>query len=94
MSTYLKQPFWLSNTTNSNDPFDELNLGSLFNNGKFGDVVVFSSNTSPPFVNEVNGRIMLNVGALGVDYHYTGKNYMVVMGIYEGEGPANQRIKI
>lgn len=90
----MKQPFWLTNTTTSQDPFDELNIGNLFNNGNFGDLVVFSSNTSPPFVNEVNGRIMLNIGSLGVDYHYTGKNYIVFASIYEGDGPVAQRIKI
>lgn len=36
----------------------------------------------------------MNIGSLGVDYHYTGNNYMVIASIYEGDGPAAQRIKI
>lgn len=83
METYLKQPFLLNNTL-SDDPFDEVNMGGLYNSGKFGDLVIFSSQNSPPFVNEIKGRIVLNIGSLGVDYHYTGNHYMAIASIYEG----------
>ena len=84
----------LTNTISAQDPIDEINLGSLFNNGEFGELVIFSSNTNPPFINEYGGRIVLNIGSMGIDYHYTGKNFMVMASIFEGDGPANQRILI
>ena len=31
---------------------------------------------------------------MGVDYHYTGKNFIVLASFFEGEGPACQRIRI
>ena len=69
-------------------------MGRLYNCRNYGDLVVFSSQTSPPFVNEIKGRIILNIGSLGVDYHFTGNHYMAIASIYEGEGAAGQRIKI
>ena len=36
----------------------------------------------------------MNIGSLGVDYHYTGKNFIVIASIYEGIGPVSQRIKM
>lgn len=59
-------------------------MGSLFNAGKFGDLVVFSSNLSPPFVNSVGERVVLNIGSLGVDPHYTGSHYMSIVSLFEG----------
>ncbi len=84
----------LTNTTTSRDSFDEINIGQLFNNGNFGDLVVYSSNISPPVCTEVNGRIIMNIGSLGFDHHYTGKNFIVIASIYEGIGPVSQRTKV
>ncbi len=36
----------------------------------------------------------MNIGSLGVDYYYTGKNFIVIASIYEGIGPVSQRIKM
>lgn len=94
METYFKQPFYLTNTTTNLDPFDELNFGKLFNSGEFGDLVVFSSNMKPPFLNEFDGRIILNIGSLGIDYHYLNKKYIVLVSVYEGNGPVSDRTKI
>lgn len=93
LETYLKQPFLLNNTM-TDDPFDEVNMGALYNGGDFGDLVVFSSVHSPPFVNVVDGRIVLNIGSLGVDYNFTASHYMALVSIYEGEGRACERVKI
>lgn len=90
----MKQPFFLTNTISSQDPFDEVNLGQLFNDGNFGDIVVFSSTISPPFVNLVDNRLIVNIGGLGVDYHYTDKNFISLISLYEGDGPLAQRVKV
>lgn len=94
METYIKQPFFLTNTISSQDPIDEVNLGQLLNDGNFGDIVVFCSHTNPPFVNMVENRLIVNIGALGVDYHYTGKNFISLISLYEGDGPIAQRVKV
>jgi len=56
----------LTNSTASTDPIDEVNIPALYNNGEFGDLAIFSSAFHQPFVNEVNGRIIHNIGSLGV----------------------------
>ena len=66
----------------------------MYNDGEFGDMVVISSSFSPPYINKVNGRLILNIGSLGVDYNETGNHYMVITSLYEGEGPASERIKV
>lgn len=65
IETYFKQPFLLTNTLD--EPFDETNLPGLYNDGKFGDIVVTSSRNNPPFATEMNGKIFFNIGCLGID---------------------------
>lgn len=47
LDAYFKQPFLLTNA--NEQPFDETNLPGLFNKGHFGDIIVTSSERSPPY---------------------------------------------
>lgn len=61
-----------------------MNIPALYNNGEFGDLVIFSSVFHQPFVNEVNGRVIHNIGSLGVETNFAGNNFMSLVSIYEG----------
>jgi hypothetical protein len=37
-------------------------------------------------VKEINGRIMLNIGSLGVETNEAATNFVSVVSVYEGEG--------
>jgi hypothetical protein len=89
----MKQPFYITNTLDDS-PFDETNLNEVFNNGEFGNIVVMSSKMLPPFARKVKGRIFVNIGSLGIDFHVMDKKYMTLVSIYQGSGPSNERIKV
>lgn len=93
MDAYFKQPFYLVNA--QDEPFDETNLTKLYNQGKFGDIVVSCSHRDAPFAREVRGRVFVNIGSLGIDHpNNAGQHYMTLVSIYDGEGPVAQRVKV
>jgi hypothetical protein len=92
LDAYFKQPFLLTNA--HEQPFDETNLPGLFNKGLFGDIVVTSSERSPPYAREIKGRVFVNIGSLGIEHHDTGKHFMTLLSIYDGEGPKGHRTKV
>lgn len=70
-------------------------MSSVFNRGKFGDVIVMASQRSPVFAHRVKGnKVFVNIGSLGVDYHAQGKHFMAMVSVYEGEGDVAERIKV
>lgn len=93
LDVYFKQPFLLTNA--HEEPFDETNLNNLYNEGKFGNIVVISSNRDAPFAREVRGRVFVNIGSLGIDHaNSLNEHYMALVSIYDGEGPVCQRVKV
>jgi hypothetical protein len=93
LETYLMQPFFLTNTME--EPFDETNLPALYNDGTFGDIIVTSSRKNPPFATEVNGKVFLNIGSLGMDQeNATGKHYMTLVSVFDGTGAIADRTKV
>jgi hypothetical protein len=66
----------------------------LYNHGNFGELIVFSSTRSPPFAKELNGRVILNIGSLGIEPNESVKNFIAIASLYDGDGAVAQRIKI
>lgn len=94
IETYLKQPFFISNTL-EDATFDETNFSGVFNRGNFGNVIVMSSQRNPVFAHKVKGnKIFVSIGSLGVDYHAQDKHFMALMSIYDGEGDVCDRIRV
>lgn len=90
---YFKQPFYLTNV--QDEPFDETNLPGLFNNGKFGNIVVAVSSQKPPSAHEIKGKVFVSIGALGMDQpNNEDQHYLTLISIYDGEGPVAQRVKV
>lgn len=91
--TYYKQPFLLTNC-GEEEQFDDTNLPLVYNEGKFGNILIISSENSPPYARDIKGRLVVNIASLGMHEHITQKHYMTLMSIYEGEGPLSKRTKI
>lgn len=90
---YFKQPFYLTNALE--ESFDETNFSGLYNEGKFGHIVVTSSESKAPSVYEVKGRLFVNIGSLGMDRpDNADQHHLTLMSIYDGEGPVVHRVKI
>ena len=67
----------------------------LYNQASFGDIIVYSSRKNPTFASEVNGKMFVNVGCLGIDKENLSNNhFMSLISIYEGSGPAALRTKV
>ena len=81
-------------SNSSNEPFDEVNLDNLFNAGSFSDIIIISSKTMVPYARSFNGRLVVNIGSLGMDSEFHDKRYMTLMSIYQGQGPLCDRTKI
>ena len=48
-----------------------------------------SSKILPPFARKVKGRVFVNIGSLGIDFHTMEKKYMTLVSIYQGTGPSH-----
>ena len=93
LESYFRQPFLVSNTIEGH--FDEVNLPSVYNKGKFGNIIVTSSRHNPPFARQVKGRLYVNVGSLGIDSpHQAAKHFMTMLSVFEGEGSLTDRVKV
>jgi hypothetical protein len=66
----------------------------MYNDGSYGDIIITTSNFSPPFAKTVQGRVFVNVGSLGMENHETGKHYMSLISLYEGEGSVADTTKV
>ena len=66
----------------------------MFNEGKFGDIIIISSKTHPPFTQRVKDKIFMNVGSLGIDYHREGKHFMQIVSLFNGQGSISERVRV